>query len=222
MTDVVAFVPAAPLLVTQVAGGSAALDAELRDACREVVGRLAGAATDAITVVAPLPAEAAWPAGATWGFEGFGVPRQPADPRPRLPWALGVGDWLLDEIEWTGTRHYIGIADDGATTGSPGAGAALLVVGDGSARRTDKAPGHLDDRAAAFDATVAAAIRAGDVGGLGGLDPSLAADLLCAGAPAWRWVANAIGDKSVVEAELLAETAPYGVAYFAGWWRLSK
>ncbi|HVT65688.1 MAG TPA: hypothetical protein VHD81_11075 [Mycobacteriales bacterium] len=221
MTHAVGFVPAAPLLVPQVAGGSAHLDAELRGACREVAKRLVGVAAAAITVVAPVATAKAWPAEATWGFEGFGVPRRPADPRPRLPWSLGIGDWLLDDIGWTGARNYVGVSDDGSAP-SAASGDALLVVGDGSARRTEKAPGHLDDRAEGFDASIAAAIRDGNVAALGGLDPELAADLLCAGAPVWRWVANAIGSATVTESELLADTAPYGVGYFTGWWRLSR
>lgn len=217
----VAFVPAAPLLVPQVAGGSAHVDEDLRDACREVAKRLVAIAADAVTVVAPTPAGRTWTADATWGFEGFGVPRRPADSRPRLPWSLGIGDWLLDDIGWSGEREYLGVTEDGTATGSA-AIRALLVVGDGSACRSEKAPGHLDDRAEGFDASIAAAIRDGDVAGLGGLDPELAADLLCGGAPVWRWVAHTIGERSVTESELVADTAPYGVAYFAGWWRLSR
>jgi hypothetical protein len=222
MSGGIAFVPAAPLLVPQVAGGSADLDADLRDACREATKRLAATAEGAVTVVAPVPAGRTWPPDATWGFEGFGVPRRPADPRPRLPWPLGIGDWLLDDVGWSGARNYIGVAENGTATTSAPVGEALLVVGDGSARRSEKAPGHLDDRAEAFDAVIATAIREGDVSALRRVDPALADDLMCAGAPVWRWVADAFGDGSVEESELLADIAPYGVGYFTGWWRLSQ
>lgn len=220
MTTAIGFVPAAPLLVPQVAGGSAHLDADLRDACREVARRLVAATEGGITVVAPLATGVSWQPGATWGFEGFGVPRRPADPRPRLPWSLGIGDWLLDDVGWSGPRHYIGVDADGCATGALAPDDAILVVGDGSARRTEKAPGHLDDRAEAFDAAIAAALRTGDLAGLAALDPGLAAELLCAGAPLWRWLAAALDGRAVSEAELLAETAPYGVAYFAASWRM--
>ncbi|HVV74981.1 MAG TPA: hypothetical protein VHC43_03020 [Mycobacteriales bacterium] len=217
---VVAFVPAAPLLVPQVAAGSADLDAGLREACVCVARRLTTAAEAGVTIVAPVAAGASWPANATWGFEGFGVAREPSDERPRLPWPLGIGDWLLDVIGWTGERHYVGVTPDSGTTGAAEIDAALLVVGDGSARRTEKAPGYLDERATGFDEVVATAIRAGDNAALGSIDQALADDLLCAGAPVWRWLSTRIGAGSVVEAELLADTAPYGVGYFAGWWRL--
>lgn len=60
----------------------------------------------------------------------------------------------------------------------------LLVVADGSARRTEKAPGHLDERAASVDDAIVSAIRDSASGGLGHLlelDPELCADLLVAG-----------------------------------------
>ncbi|HWC33786.1 MAG TPA: hypothetical protein VG650_03050 [Mycobacteriales bacterium] len=229
MIRAIGFVPAAPLLVPQVAGGSADLDNDLRLACRDVTRRLAAAGGDAITVVAPLaagtrwpdPADTAEPVDRTWGFEGFGVPRRPADPRPRLLWPFGIGDWLLDEVEWSGERSFVGLSPDATASPPAASGDALLVVGDGSARRTEKAPGHLDERAESFDASVEAALRDGDVAGLGGLDPDLAADLMCAGAPVWRWVAGVVGGRPVADAEVLAATAPYGVAYFAAWWRLA-
>ncbi|WP_231482689.1 hypothetical protein [Nocardioides sp. URHA0020] len=40
--------------------------------------------------------------------------------------------------------------------------ASYLVVGNGSARRTEKAPGHLDERAAAYDDALRAALTSGD------------------------------------------------------------
>ena len=43
----------------------------------------------------------------------------------------------------------------------PPDGAAYLVVGNGSACRSEKAPGHLDERAQAFDQALGASLRAG-------------------------------------------------------------
>ena len=54
-------------------------------------------------------------------------------------------------------------------------GASYLVVGNGSARRSDRAPGHLDERAAAYDDRLRAALLAGD---LSGVDRGLGAELL--------------------------------------------
>jgi hypothetical protein len=214
------FVPAAPLLVPQVAGGSAPLDEELREACRTVARRLTESA-DTIVVAASVSGGGAWADEATWGFEGFGVARTPADDRPRLPWQLGIGAWLLDEIGWTGPRRYLAIDAEQPNEAPISPDSGVLIVGDASARRTDKAPGHLDERAAGFDAAVATALASGDVAGLGSLDGSLAVELMCTGAPAWRWLAAVVGGRPVIEADLLADVAPYGVGYVVAYWRLS-
>jgi hypothetical protein len=107
----------------------------------------------------------------------------------------------------------------------------LLVMGDGSARRSEQAPGYVDPRAAAFDAGVADALATGDAAALRSLDPALGAELLASGVPAWRVAAHAAtalatptaGGAPAAEAapygaELLHDSAPYGVAYFVAIW----
>ncbi|MFM9545092.1 hypothetical protein ACKI1P_46675, partial [Streptomyces turgidiscabies] len=63
---------------------------------------------------------------------------------------------------------------------------ALLVLGDGSACRTVKAPGYLDERAAGFDAEAARALGTADVAALLALDPELAYELKVAGRAPWQ------------------------------------
>ncbi len=78
---------------------------------------------------------------------------------------------------------------DGAA--SRGAAAALLVVGDGAAMHTEKAPGYLDERAGPFDDAVAAALAAADPAALAALDPALAAELWASGRAPWQVLAGA-------------------------------
>jgi hypothetical protein len=96
----------------------------------------------------------------------------------------------------------------------------LLVVGDGTARRTEKAPGHFDVRAEAFDAEIARLLATGDAVGLATLDAERADDLMCGGIAVWRWLGGLLGSVRVSRAELLADTAPYGVGYFVSCWTL--
>jgi hypothetical protein len=143
-----------------------------------------------------------------------------------LPWPLGIGAWLLDEVGWDGPRRYLGVspADDVAAATAQGTtdGAQVVIaVGDGSACRTERAPGYLDDRAGAFDARIADLLARGDAAGLGGIDTALAADLMCAGLPVWRWVSATVGDAEVGAAELVTHVAPYGVGYFVARWSIS-
>jgi hypothetical protein len=221
----VAFVPCAPLLVPQVAGGSAALDEPMRAASRAAVAAAVAVAPDEIVVVAPVAAPGSWPSEASWDFAGFGVER-PSAAGPELPWPLGLGAWLLDECGWAGARRYVGVGpgaaglEPGAGTGpsEPGLTTVIVAVGDGSACRTERAPGYLDPRAEAFDAAIAAALAAGDTTALRGLDDRLADTLLCRSLPVWRWVAAALDDQPVSTAQLTVEVAPYGVGYFVASW----
>jgi len=93
----------------------------------------------------------------------------------------------------------------------------LVVMGDGSARRSTAAPGYFDERAAPFDNQVVAALRAGDPGGLAALDASLGEKLLAAGTPAWR-AAGGLLDGVDFDADLLYAADPYGVAYTVAVW----
>jgi hypothetical protein len=221
----IAFVPAAPLLIPDVAAGSAGLDAALREASLDAVSCAIAGAADEVVVVSAVPHAGEWSQESTWDFAGFGVARLPVGPRSTLPWSLGIGAWLLDESGWTGPRRYVGVdqADPPSTAGPlPAVGSrAIVVVGDGSACRSERAPGHLDGRAEPFDDAVADLLARGDAAGLGGLDETLAAELMCAGLPAWRWTAGAVDGERVTDAELLAHVAPYGVGYFVALWSLT-
>jgi hypothetical protein len=92
----------------------------------------------------------------------------------------------------------------------------LLVMGDGTGRRTPK-PGYLDDRAEPFDARVAAALSAGDPSALAGLDAGLAGELLVQGRAAWQVLAGAAGGRRW-RGEVTYDGAPYGVGYLVATW----
>ncbi len=73
----------------------------------------------------------------------------------------------LEAVAWLGDDVRVVADDQGARVAaylistSSTTGANVLVVGNGSAKRTEKAPGHLDARAHAFDETLGAALRSG-------------------------------------------------------------
>jgi len=101
----------------------------------------------------------------------------------------------------------------GADLAGRDARTALLVIGDGSARRGPRAPGHFDERAAAFDAAVERAVRAGDTGALRDLDPALARELMATGRPAWQVLAGALETAAPVSVAVRYAGDPFGVAY---------
>jgi hypothetical protein len=148
---------------------------------------------------------------------------------PPLPLSLVIGAQLLDAAGYSGPRVLQSVAE----SASPGACrdlgrdlaadaplTALLVLGDGSARRSAAAPGYLDERAEPFDTVVEQALRDGDLPALAALDPDLARDLLAAGRPAWQALAGALAPATSSPAtparprtRILYSDAPFGVTY---------
>ncbi|MET9622079.1 class III extradiol dioxygenase subunit B-like domain-containing protein [Streptomyces sp. NPDC006464] len=226
--------PCPPLLVPDVATGAAPeLDAA-RTACADAVGLLAASRPDRLFVVGPADegARGVFPAGSAGSFAGFGVDLSvrlgdgPAGERP-LPASLAVAAWLLERAAWTGAPvEGLGVGEPleaarCAATGRELAASAervaLLVMGDGSACRTLKAPGYLDDRAAGFDAEAARALGTADTAALLALDEDLAHTLKAAGRAPWQVLAGAAAGTGL-DGRLLYEDAPYGVGYFVAAW----
>jgi hypothetical protein len=163
--------------------------------------------------------------GSAGSFAGYGVdlsvrlPGERVDDR-QLPLSLAVGAWLLERAGWTG--EAVAVACDSAADLpgrelALGPGDGLLVMGDGSARRTEKAPGWLDDRAAGFDETVAKALASGSPEQLRRIDQELGLDLLAAGAPAWRAAGELLAG-TAWDGAVSYDDAPYGVGYFVAAW----
>jgi hypothetical protein len=155
-----------------------------------------------------------------------GICRPPAgtgvgDGRPALPPAAGMGAYLLDQAAYRGPRVIWTAGGDetpagcrklGAELAAGGQRTALLVLGDGSARRGPKAPGAFDPRAAAFDAEVERAVREADLDALLAIDPALARDLMATGRPAWQVLAGALAG-TPVSTEIRYADDPFGVFY---------
>ncbi|MFJ2740160.1 class III extradiol dioxygenase subunit B-like domain-containing protein [Streptomyces sp. NPDC087440] len=229
--------PCPPLLVPEVAAGaSAELDAA-RDACADALGVLAASRPDLLVVIGPAGQDrrGPHPQGARGSFAGFGVDlevRLGADTpegaaaRP-LPDSLAVGAWLLGRTGWNGAPvEGLGVgeplegercAEAGRELARRADRVALLVMGDGSACRTLKAPGYLDERAEGFDADAARALGDADTEALLALDEDLAYVLKVSGRAPWQVLAGA-AEGTGLGGRLLYEEAPYGVGYFVAAW----
>jgi hypothetical protein len=166
----VAVCPATPLLSPEVSVSPDGVG-EVQAAARAAVAALVGAAPDRVVVVGEAPRLG--PYDGTWDWSGFGLPARPDGGATRLPRGLAVGAWLLDDAGWKGRRDYLGVPvettsavceEQGRGVTSSDGRVGLLVIADGSAKRSLKAPGHLDPRAEGFDAALAATLAAADVG----------------------------------------------------------
>jgi hypothetical protein len=228
MTLVAAAVcPHPPLLVPEVASGAAGELDPLRAACRAAVTALGAASPDLLVVVGAAAAAGHFDGAAAGSLAAYGVDVVVGDGDPILPLSLTIGRWLLDAAPCDVERGFVAVAFDTepvecAALGERLAGAAdrvaLLVMGDGSARRAEKAPGHLDPRAEGFDADVARAFSTGDAAALLALDPHQASDLLVAGRGPWQVLAGAAAGGQWA-AEVTYDAAPYGVEYLVAIWR---
>ncbi len=214
-----AFCPHPPLLVPEVAQGAAGeLDA-LRSACLAAVDELLAHDPESVVLLGGAAAGARFPSDAVGTLAGFGVDVRvgAGDGPPVLPLSLTVGAWLLDETGYVGPRMYASVPASGAGAPAPTGRVVWLVLGDGSACRTSRAPGAYDSRAAGFDAEVARALAAGHAGRLAALDPTLAGELRVAGVGPWRAVGEAWGPDPA-RTQLRFDDAPYGVGYFVASW----
>ena len=216
--------PQPPLLLPGITGGPVAEVERLRTRCVAAIAELRGVdlliivgggpSTRVFDLETPLPTEHFAPSGAPGNVEV-------------LPLSLAVGHTLAAVAAHPTAVQLQAVAssatlDECAELGRELARRAervgLLVMADGSARRSRAAPGYLDERAAGFDARIAAALRAGEPTGLLALDIELAAELLVAGRAAWQVLAGSFAGRSP-RAELSDSEDPFGVWYpIATWW----
>ncbi|MCU1677970.1 MAG: hypothetical protein JWM93_2728 [Frankiales bacterium] len=229
------FCPHPPVLIPSVAAGAAPELDDLRAACLASL-HAATADCEQVILLGSGPRSVVYDDTSYGDLRPYGVdfvdgPVTAADDTDGtagrftggpLPLSLTVGRWLLREAGWSGPTLLL--AADGCgdflwgTDEDPPR--ALVVMGDGSPSRSVAAPGYLDERAAPFDACVAAALCSGDPLALRGLDERLAVELGVAGWPAWKAASYLLADRRW-RATMRYDEAPYGVGYFVADWRLA-
>ena len=223
----VALCPHPPLLLRELSGRVDAVPG-LRAACRAAVADLVAQDPAEVVVVGPADRSGRLEEGLAIDVRRFGTTGPRTAPGTGLPQSLGVGRRLLDEAGWAGGVSFHAVSWDaapdelaalaGALLDRPGA--ALLLLGDGSARRGEKAPGFLDERAFGFDDAVADALATGDPAPLRDLDADLAAQLMVGGRSVLRLL-GLLGDRlRPTTAGLPHRDDPYGVSYFVARWDL--
>lgn len=221
MIVALALVPSAPVLLRELTGSADPVP-ELRRACGLALVRALAPGPDVVHVVA-----ADGPAVTPSSFAPT-APNPPRDP-PRLrdhgssarPLGHLVGDRLLAAAQWSGdvAEHAVDVGQGAGALAALGRRlahdarkSALLVVGDGSARRGVRAPGYVDPRAEPFDADVLDAVAHADPEALAALDPALARELLSDGWAPWQVLAGVL-DVAPLAAEVLFADDPFGVFY---------
>ncbi len=224
--------PHPPLLVPEVAQRTSPVLDDLRTACAHAVGRLLDEEPDVVVCVGEGLRLRRYDDSDGGTMRGFGVDIHAGGSSSEdLAPALTIGAWLLDRAGWSGPRRYVALPrettpDEAVETGRSLAAAELrvgiLAMGDGSARRSPSAPGHLDDRAEPFDAAVAQALAGPEPQWLAHALPPLAcAELWVGGRQAWQFLSGAASQTpqgTTLQARLYYNAAPYGVGYFVATW----
>ncbi len=213
-----ALCPGPPLLIRELSGAEPAA-AVLRDACHLAVATLVSTQLDLVAVVGTADRTTQWPAAARPDLASFGAPV----PRPAqvAPLSVGLGALLLDQVAYAGPMrlHTLDTSAPATTCdkvaqemGAAADRVGLLVVADGSARRSPKAPGYFDERAEPYDSAVQQAITSGDLGALRRLHPELARELMASGWAALQVLAAAF-DADRPRTTVHYADAPFGVGY---------
>ena len=233
-----AICPPAPLLARELTGLDPVIP-ELRQACAAAAERLVKSAPEVIAVVGAGRRTAVWPADGRLNLAAFGPALGTwggSIPRGSVPGGRSPGGRRCrcrsGSAPACSTRPATAVRDccSRCTPASPaaaclrlGAGlrtmsdrVGLLVMADGSACRSLRAPGYLDPRAAAFDAVIADAMRSGDLAPLRAMDSDLARELLVASRPGWQVLAGAMPGRAP-STEVLYEADPFGVFYLVAW-----
>lgn len=201
-------------------------------------GSLRGYGVDLRVPLSPTGAPGTDAVDAT-GVDATGVTGVDAVGDARLPLSVTLGAWLLGRSGTALPRSAVavaadepadrcaalgagllgvGLSDADLSGGAPGR-IALLVLGDGSACRAERSPGHDDPRAEPYDQAVARALAGADTGGLLALDAELSAGLKAAGRASWQVLAGAVrAAGGPWRGELAYAGAPFGVTYFAASW----
>jgi hypothetical protein len=226
--------PQPPILVPGVSAGEPQWLGVLRASCLASLRDVLEAGADRLVAVGAGDRTDRWGAEAGGSLHRYGVDVAFGGQTDVLPLSLTVAAYLLDEVGWTKDREYLSVATGSGTQQcaalgrdlvATGADIALLVMGDGSAKRSTSAPGYIDERAAAFDAAIVAALAAPDPDVLLGADQALSEELWVAGRESWQVLAGAAQAQESFGQSAWVTTAryddaPLGVAYAVVDWSL--
>ncbi|MGW4352950.1 hypothetical protein ACWELJ_12780 [Nocardia sp. NPDC004582] len=223
--------------------------AELRAAVLAAGAELAGLASRWIVIGVAEPGEDAAAGGsgrvigadAVGTFRGYGVDVRVGLSGPvaervadvLLPLPALIAGWLRERVAPEAVAECRLISADATAEESSAFGRTLraeldaasepvgvLVVADGAATLSLKAPRYLDERAEGVQAGIDRALGAGDRRALADLDTGLCAEIAVEGRPAYQALAGLFAaDPADPQVETRYAAAPFGVAYHVSVWR---
>lgn len=215
----VVLVPGAPVLVPELSGAAAADTAGQVAAALECLGAAADGASRVVVLGTDPDGRAIGDIRSSLRRWGTAVPVGRAGaPEPAaadVPDAALLGWWLLDRAGIDLPRSFVGIAGDRPTTWLPEPEALVVVVADGPASLTSRAPVPEDPRGVALDSALTHWVR--DGGPLPDPGAGIAESVGWWSRPAWLELARLTGGRPSRES---ASSAPFGVGYHCARWGL--
>ena len=169
-----ALVPAAPVIVPGLSGHTMPAP-EVRSAALDAIQRMIDAGVDEVIVLAEADRDGLFDSTAPWGLHRIGglhpFSEAGAVFDQLLTQPLAIGASMLRDAGWTATTSFHALertmsadaaAEVGRGLGATPRSVGLLLLGNGSACCTEKAPGSFHPQAETFNATLLTVIRQGD------------------------------------------------------------
>ena len=217
MSSPVVLIPGAPVLVPELSGAAAADSARQVEHTRELIHEASRDRTRVVVVGTDQQLRAG--AGTRtslirWGADvSVGRTQDPPAEPGTVPDAALIAWWLLDTSGSDLPRTFSGVYGQSPTPPEADRGDLVVVVADGPASLTPRAPVPEDPRGVALDAALADWVRTG--GDLPDPGPDVAEDIGWWTRPAWRVLAGLVGHRRAAES---VSWAPFGVGYHAARW----
>ncbi|MGX1858130.1 hypothetical protein ACWIFB_11995 [Dietzia sp. NPDC055340] len=222
MSSPVVLIPGAPVLVPELSGAAAAESTrEVELLCEQL--RRASRSASRVVVVGTDPQRRTLQDVSSslrrWGADvRVGRPDAPSAPRGSVPDAALIAWWMLDRAGSGLPRTFEAVDEQGRIANSTPVKVSdgddlVVVVADGPASLTPRAPVPEDQRGVALDAALTAWLRDGGV--LPDPGPAAAAEVGWWSRPSWLALAGLIGDRTAVDT---VSWAPFGVGYHAARW----
>lgn len=229
-----AICPCLPSLTFATDVGAPAAPERLRAACAEAVAAVLAEDPEVVAVVGPGTRSFLHEEGTLRASREHGLPvgirlghgRAAEAPTSRLPMALSVGAWLLQQAGWTGpvcayelddARSWPMNGEDGVHLAGWADRVGLLVMGNGPTHAGADGARRFDPRVEEIDAGIAAALANGDVDGFfPTMDVGLARELAVSGRSPWQLLDGAAWDLTTHHL-LYAETVDSVSCFVATW-----
>jgi len=223
--------PHPPLLVPAIGAGQRGIEA-VRTACATALESVRAADPELLVVVGTGPSTVTHDGSAVADFTPWGADLQlrlPGESGPTgepLPLALSVGVWLVDQSGWATDTLAVAVATAATVEDCQRLGegladradrVAMLVMSDGSARRSTTGPRPFDPQAVDHDGTVVGALAQGEGSGLLALDAALSAAVDAEGLNPLRVLGGAAAE-TAFDTQVLYDDAPLGVGYYVAVW----